>query len=55
LADPLVDKINQAATANMIVDGRMAGPLNTSQLAERPVLIHLPAGTGTHRWKLELK
>lgn len=55
LADPLVDKIKQSATANMIVDGRMAGPLNTSQLAERPVLIHLPAGTGTHSWKLELK
>jgi hypothetical protein len=55
LADPLVDKIKQSGTANMIVDGRMAGPLNTSQLAERPVLIHLPAGTGTHSWKLELK
>jgi hypothetical protein len=55
LADPLVDKIKQSATANMIVDGRVAGPLNTSQVTERPVLIQLLAGTGTHSWKLELK
>ena len=34
---------------------RAAGPLNTSQLAERTVRIQLPAGTGTHSWKLELK
>lgn len=54
LADPLVDKIRQSTTANMIVDGRMAGPINTSPLS-RSALIHLPAGTGTHSWKLELK
>jgi hypothetical protein len=54
LADPLVDKIKQSTFANMIVDGRMAGPINTSPLS-RPALIHLPAGTGTHSWKLELK
>ena len=34
LADPLVDKIKQSTSANMIVDGRMAGPINTSPLAE---------------------
>jgi hypothetical protein len=55
LADSLVDKIKRSATANMAVDGRMAGRLNTSQLTESPVLIQLPAGTGTHSWKLELK
>jgi hypothetical protein len=55
LADPLVDRIKQSTTANMIADGRIAGPLNVSHLAEEPVLIHLPAGTGPHSWKLELK
>jgi len=55
LGDPLVDKIKQSTSANMIVDGRIAGPINTSQLTESPVLIHLQAGTGTHSWKLELE
>jgi hypothetical protein len=55
LADSLVDKIKQSATVNMIVDGRPAGPIHTSELGKGPVLIQLPAGTGTHRWKLELK
>ena len=55
LSDPLIDKIHQSTTANMIVDGRMAGLINTSPLTERPMLIQLPAGAGTHSWKLELK
>jgi len=54
LADPLVETIKQSPAASMIVDGRTAGPLNTSQLTARPVLINLPAGKGNHSWKLKL-
>jgi hypothetical protein len=55
LADPLTEKIKQLTTANIIVDGQMAGLFNPSQLAEGRLTIHLQAGTGTHSWKLELK
>jgi len=55
LADPLGVRLKQSTSVNVIVDGRAAGTLNTSQLADWSVLIHLPAGIGTHRWKLELK
>jgi hypothetical protein len=55
LTDPVADRIKASTTASIIVDGRAAGPLNTSQLVERTVRIRLPAGTGTHSWKLELK
>ena len=55
LADPLVDGIKQSTSANLIVDGRAAGSLNTPRLADGSVLIQLPAGTGAHSWKLELK
>jgi hypothetical protein len=55
LADPLADRIKLSTTANMIVDGRTAERLDLAQLAERHVLIHLPAGTGAHSWQLELK
>jgi hypothetical protein len=55
LADPLLDRIKQSTSANVLVDGRVAGALNPSQLAEGRVLIQLPAGIGPHSWKLELK
>jgi len=55
LADPLGDSIKQLRPVNMIVDGRVVGTLSTAQLAEGRVLIRLPAATGTHSWKLELK
>jgi hypothetical protein len=55
LADPLADRIRQSTTANLIVDGRMAGSVNLSQLALTTAAIQLPAGTGSHIWKLELK
>ena len=55
VADPLAEKIKQSTTANIFVDGRMTGPIAPAQLAERPLLIQLPSGTGTHIWKLELK
>jgi hypothetical protein len=55
LADPLMQRIKQVTTANMIVDGRMAGPVNHLQLAEGRVTIHFQAGTGTHSWRLELE
>jgi hypothetical protein len=55
LADPLVDRIKQSTSANVFVDGRVAGALSSSQLADGRVLIHFPAGIGTHSWKLELK
>ena len=55
LADPLVDRIKQSNTANVIVDGRITGSLNTALLTDSPVLIRLPAGTATHSWKLELR
>ena len=54
LADPLVETIKQSPAASILVDGRAAGALNTSQLTARPVLINLPAGTGNHGWKLKL-
>jgi hypothetical protein len=55
LADPLAARIKKSATANVVIDGRQAGRVNTSALAEGRVPIQLPAGTDIHRWKLELK
>jgi hypothetical protein len=56
LADPIVEKISQVVAANIVVDGRTVGSLDTSQLAaEGRVLIQVPRGTGTHSWTLELK
>jgi hypothetical protein len=55
LADPLLGRIKHSTSANVFVDGRVAGALNPSQLAVGRVLIQLPAGIGAHSWKLELK
>ena len=54
LADPLLDKMRQSPAENIIVDGRTVGPINTSRLSAKPVLITLPAGTGNHTWKLKI-
>ncbi len=36
LTDPLVDRIKQSGTVNMIVDDRLHESIDTSQLSERP-------------------
>ena len=55
LSDPLIARIKEAAAVNIVVDGRVSWTGATAELLRRPVPIQIPAGTGRHTWKLEIK
>jgi hypothetical protein len=55
LTDPLVDAFRRSTPANVVVDGRVAGTLNSSQVTEGRLTIHLPAGAANHSWNVQPK
>lgn len=55
MADPVLERLKQAQDLNVVVDGKSAKTLKSSELLSQPVLIQIPAGMGIHTWKLEVK
>ena len=55
MADPVLERFKQARDINVMVDGKIAKTLKSSELLSQPVLVQIPAGMGIHTWKLEVK
>src|SRR6185503_14277795 len=53
LADPLLEQIKSMSTPMAAVDNHTATRLNAERLGSDGLSIEIPAGTGTHTWKLE--
>jgi hypothetical protein len=52
LADRLLEKIRSVPAVNIAVDNQPPRGLNVSNLGREPIAINIPAGLGTHTWKL---
>jgi hypothetical protein len=53
LADPLWQKIRSVKAVTVTVDSQHPSKVSTSNLGSQPIVIDIPAGLGTHTWKLE--
>ncbi|MBV8891268.1 MAG: hypothetical protein JO266_04710 [Acidobacteria bacterium] len=54
LADPLRDRIKQAATIDTVVDGRTTRTA-TPELLRGSLAVQIPAGMGRHSWRLTIR
>src|SRR5581483_3748067 len=55
LADWYLEKAMRTAAMSVVVDGRPVTTIDTSKLPDRPIVIQVPAGMGSHIWMLEPK
>jgi hypothetical protein len=54
LADPLLQKLRGVKAVTVTVDNQHPKQVNTANLGSQAIVIDIPAGLGTHIWKLEL-
>jgi hypothetical protein len=53
LADPLLQKIRSVKAVTVAVDNEPPHAVSTANVGNQPIVIDIPAGLGTHTWKLE--
>jgi hypothetical protein len=53
LADPLLQQIRSVKEVTVAIDKQPPSRLSTASIDSQPILIDIPAGLGTHMWKLE--
>ncbi|MGI8958870.1 MAG: hypothetical protein ACR2IV_03720 [Bryobacteraceae bacterium] len=53
LADPLLEKIRRAKAVSVAVDNQPSSRVSSTELSNQVEVIEIPAGLGTHTWKLE--
>jgi hypothetical protein len=53
LADPLLQKLRGVKAVTVTVDNQHPRQVNTANLGSQAIVIDIPAGLGTHIWKLE--
>ena len=52
MSDPLLERLRSSPGLTIAVDGQPVAQLSRNDLNGQPVTIQIPAGAGTHTWKL---